>query len=168
MSRFAVSRLLAAVVAINGVNLLAQSGSADHFDRIRVTTNIAEPREETDASLTLEADRLAVRSRTAGSELKVFPYSSIRKAEYSYTTGRRWKTSALVAVLWSLPQLPPGPFAAVPILLVKGKRHWLTITSDKDVALLVTRRVLEYGEGTSRRYAVHPTIEHLLDQLARK
>ena len=136
MPRSAVSWLLAAVIAVNGGNLLAQSGSADHFDRIRLTTNIAEPREETDASLTLEADRLAVRSRTAGSDLKVLPYSSIRKAEYSYTTGRRWKASALVAVLWSLPQLPPGPFAALPILLVKGKRHWLTITSEKDVARL--------------------------------
>lgn len=41
-------------------------------------------------------------------------------------------------------------------------------TSDKDVALLVTRRVLEYGEGSTRRYAVHPTIDPLLDQLATK
>ena len=40
-------------------------------------------------------------------------------------------------------------------------------TSDKDIALLVTRRVLEYGEGHAR-YAVHPTIEPLLDQLATK
>jgi hypothetical protein len=38
-------------------------------------------------------------------------------------------------------------------------------TSDKDIALLVTRRVLEYGDGHAR-YAVHPTIEPLLDQLA--
>jgi hypothetical protein len=37
-------------------------------------------------------------------------------------------------------------------------------TSDKDIALLVTRRVLEYGNGT-RRYAVHPTISPLLEQL---
>ena len=40
-------------------------------------------------------------------------------------------------------------------------------TSDKDIALLVTRRVLEYGDGRVR-YAVHPTIEPLLDQLATK
>jgi energy-coupling factor transporter ATP-binding protein EcfA2 len=37
-------------------------------------------------------------------------------------------------------------------------------TSDKDLALLVTRRVLEYGDGRSR-YAVHPTIRSLLKQL---
>jgi len=40
-------------------------------------------------------------------------------------------------------------------------------TSDKDIALLVTRRVLEYGNGV-RRFAVHPTIAPLLEQLASK
>jgi hypothetical protein len=38
-------------------------------------------------------------------------------------------------------------------------------TSDKDLALLVTRRVLEYQNGRAR-YAVHPTIRPLLEQLA--
>jgi len=37
-------------------------------------------------------------------------------------------------------------------------------TSDKDLALLVTRRVLEYANGRSR-YVVHPTIRSLLKQL---
>jgi hypothetical protein len=40
-------------------------------------------------------------------------------------------------------------------------------TSDKDLALLVTRRVLEYQNGRAR-YAVHPTIAPLLEQLAVK
>lgn len=40
-------------------------------------------------------------------------------------------------------------------------------TSDKDIALLVTRRVLEYGNGRTR-YAVHPTIAPLLEQLSAK
>lgn len=38
-------------------------------------------------------------------------------------------------------------------------------TSDKDIALLVTRRVLEYGNERIR-YAVHPTISPLLEQLS--
>lgn len=37
-------------------------------------------------------------------------------------------------------------------------------TSDQDVALLVTRRVLEYPTSTPR-FAVHPTLKPLLDQL---
>jgi hypothetical protein len=38
-------------------------------------------------------------------------------------------------------------------------------TSEKDLALLATRRVLEYANGKPR-FAVHPTIEPLLAQIA--
>lgn len=44
------------------------------------------------------------------------------------------------------------------------KKKVFVQTSDEDVALLVTRRVLEYRNGRSR-FAVHPTIEPLLAQL---
>lgn len=46
-------------------------------------------------------------------------------------------------------------------------QHTFVQTSDKHIALLVTRRVLEYGDGV-RRYAVHPTIAPLLEQLSTK
>jgi hypothetical protein len=39
-------------------------------------------------------------------------------------------------------------------------------TSEDDLALLMTRRVLAYRSGDRPRYAVHPTISHLLMQLA--
>jgi hypothetical protein len=39
-------------------------------------------------------------------------------------------------------------------------------TSEDDLALLMTRRVLEYRSEDRPRYAVHPTIERLLAQLA--
>jgi hypothetical protein len=38
-------------------------------------------------------------------------------------------------------------------------------TSEDDLALLMTRRVLEYRTKNQPRYAVHPTIEHLLREL---
>ena len=41
-------------------------------------------------------------------------------------------------------------------------------TSDKDIALLLTRRVLEYGSNGRARYAVHPTLAPLLSQLSGK
>lgn len=40
-------------------------------------------------------------------------------------------------------------------------------TSEEDLALLMTRRVLEYRTENQPRYAVHPTIEGLLQELAR-
>ena len=41
-------------------------------------------------------------------------------------------------------------------------------TSEDDLALLMTRRVLEYRNQGQPRYAVHPTIEKLLQELAGK
>jgi hypothetical protein len=41
-------------------------------------------------------------------------------------------------------------------------------TSEDDLALLMTRRVLEYRNQGNPRYAVHPTIEKLLQELAKK
>jgi hypothetical protein len=39
-------------------------------------------------------------------------------------------------------------------------------TSEDDLALLMTRRVLEYRSNGRPRYAVHPTIEGFLDELS--
>ena len=41
-------------------------------------------------------------------------------------------------------------------------------TSEDDLALLMTRRVLEYRDQSNLRYAIHPTIEGLLRELAAK
>jgi hypothetical protein len=40
-------------------------------------------------------------------------------------------------------------------------------TDDDMIALLVSRRIIEY-QGTTKRYAIHPAIEPLLASLRRK
>lgn len=47
------------------------------------------------------------------------------------------------------------------------KRSTFVQTSDKSIALLVSRRIIEYGDGRPR-FAVHPTIAHLLEGLGTK
>ena len=59
---------------------------------------------------------------------KQFPYSSIVSAEYSYSTNPRWKTAIGAAVLI-------GVFA-LPIFFMKSKKHWLTIKTENDFAIL--------------------------------
>jgi hypothetical protein len=44
------------------------------------------------------------------------------------------------------------------------RRGTFVPTDDDDIALLVTRRVIEY-QGTTKRYAIHPAIEPLLASL---
>jgi hypothetical protein len=55
--------------------------------------------------------------------------------------------------------------AEVDVLQRVRTRGSFVQTSEDDLALLMTRRVLEYRTDKQPRYAVHPTIEHLLREL---
>jgi hypothetical protein len=59
---------------------------------------------------------------------KQFRYNSIVSAEYSHSTSPRWKTAIGAAVLI-------GVFA-LPIFFMKSKKHWLTIKTANDFAIL--------------------------------
>ncbi len=61
--------------------------------------------------------------------------------------------------------LRPGEFDVLQRVRTKGN---FVQTSEDDLALLMTRRVLEYRSQGQLRYAVHPTIEKLLQELAEK
>jgi hypothetical protein len=59
--------------------------------------------------------------------------------------------------------LRPGELEVLQRVRTKGT---FVQTSEEDLALLMTRRVLEYRSGNQPRYTVHPTIEGLLSELA--
>lgn len=120
--------ILVGAVLLNHVNVLAQTRAADQFQKVKLLVNTGEKPVETDVVLRLEEDRLVVRSKAGATELKVFPYSAIKAAEYSYSKSPRWKSGAAAAVV-------VGVFA-LPVFFMKGKKHWLTVTGEKDFALL--------------------------------
>lgn len=81
----------------------------------------------------LEGD-LQIESVTNGDILKTFKYSDIKDAEYSYSKNPRWKTGlglGAAAVVF-LPIL----FVAIPLGFSKHRRHWLTIRTNNDYAVL--------------------------------
>jgi hypothetical protein len=101
---------------------------AEEFQKIKILTQEGEESNETDAVLVIEHDRLVIRAKKGGSELKQLAYRNIRSAEYSYSRHPRWKEGlgAAVAV---------GIFAA-PVFFLKGKKHWLTVQTDDDYAVI--------------------------------
>jgi hypothetical protein len=101
--------------------------AADTFTNIKLVVNAGDKGEEQDAVLRFEDEALVVRSR-GGTVLKTFPYGDIKTAEYSYAKSPRWKSGIGLAVA-------VGVFA-LPVFFMKGKKHWLTLTSDKDFAVL--------------------------------
>jgi hypothetical protein len=113
--------------ALNVSSLIAQE-AADQFHKAKLMVNTGDKPAATDAIIRLEKDRLVIRSKTGGADLKAFPYDEIKSAEYSYSKSPRWKSGAAAA-------LAVGVFA-LPLFFMKGKKHWLTVTAGKDFAVL--------------------------------
>jgi hypothetical protein len=82
----------------------------------------------------LNDDSLEIESTKNHSIVKTFKYSEIKSAEYSYTKNPRWKTGLGLGVTSIL--FPPMFLIALPIGFTKHRRHWLTIRTDKDYAVL--------------------------------
>lgn len=65
---------------------------------------------------------------------KTFKYADIKRAEYSYSKNPRWKTGLGLGAASVL--FPPLLLVAIPLGFTKHKRHWVTIQTDKDYAVL--------------------------------
>lgn len=98
------------------------------FRKIKMLVQDGEKTKEQDVILRLEDHRMIVLADKADLELKTLPYRDIRSVEYSYSKHPRWRTGlgAAVAV---------GIFAA-PIFFLKGRKHWLTVQTEDDYAVL--------------------------------
>ena len=84
---------------------------------------------ETEISVRFDADQLVLCSAGGGGDLKIVPYTQIQSAIYSYSEGpRRWKSGVIVGVA-------AGPLA-LPVIFMKGKKHWLTVKTARDYTVL--------------------------------
>lgn len=113
-----------------------------HKDAIKQTT----------VRLRFATETLFIEADVIDGPRKQFSYAAIKSAEYSYSQHPRWKeglgaaaagTAAVgvglgIATFAGLATL--GPIVAVPLFLktmrLKGKKHWLTIKTDSDYAVL--------------------------------
>jgi hypothetical protein len=83
---------------------------------------------EAEVDLHFEERELLVCSRNSGSEVKRLRYSEIDSADYSYTKHPRWRSGTILAGA-------VGMFA-IPVFFIKGNKHWLTIRTQTDFAVL--------------------------------
>jgi hypothetical protein len=78
-------------------------------------------------------DSLTITSKN-GAIAKTFRYADIKTAEYSYSKNPRWKTGLALGAASIL--FPPLLFLAVPLGFSKHRRHWVTIQTGADYAVL--------------------------------
>lgn len=105
-----------------------KSGPPQQFDNVKLMVSTGGEAKETEALLKLEDGKLVVQSKKEGALLKEIAYDDIKAAQYSYSRHPRWKEGIGFAVA-------VGVFAA-PIFFMKGKKHWLTLQTADDYALL--------------------------------
>ena len=104
------------------------------FDNIEMLEPSGEKIRETAVRVHFDEDAMRIISRSNGAVLKEWRYEQIKSAEYSYTKNPRWKTGlGLGAASVVFPLLL---FVAIPIAFTKHRRHWVTIQTGDDYAVL--------------------------------
>ena len=116
-------------------NVSAQNASlSETYEKIEMLSPDGEKIREIDVRIRFTADSFEIESRDSREIIKKWNYTDIQSAEYSYTKKPRWKTGlglGAASVLFF-----PLLFVAIPIGFTKHKRHWLTIRTNEDFAVL--------------------------------
>ncbi len=102
--------------------------TADVFDNVGMLMQQGKKTNEENVRLKLDSNSLTVEARKGGALMKELKYADIKSAEYSYSKHPRWKAGLGVAIA-------VGIFA-LPLFFMKGKKHWLTVKTDTDYAVL--------------------------------
>jgi hypothetical protein len=104
------------------------------YEKIEMLSPDGKKIREIDVRIRFNADSLEIESRDKREVIKTWNYADITGAEYSYTKNPRWKTGLGLgaASMLFLPLL----LVAIPIGFTKHRRHWLTIRTNKDFAVL--------------------------------
>ncbi len=130
-------------------NALPFAGASDTFENIELMQANGNNLRETSVRIGFGESGMQVVSRSNGSVMKDWRYDKIESAEYSYTKNPRWKTGLGLGVASVL--FPPLLLIAIPVGFTKHRRHWVTIRSADDFA------VLKVGKGIRKVFM--PTFE---------
>lgn len=104
------------------------------FGKMELLTQTNEKVRETNVRVRLKDDSMQIESTENGEIFKSFNYADIKKAEYSYTKKPRWKTGLGLGSTALI--FPPILLVAIPLGSTKQRRHWLTLRTNDDYAVL--------------------------------
>jgi len=122
--------LLSGTLAVN-----AQTTARNEvFGKMELLTQTNEKIREINVRVRFKDGLMQIESTESGEIFKSFNYADIKKAEYSYTKKPRWKTGlglGSTAIIF-----PPILLVAIPLGFTKHRRHWLTLRTNNDYAVL--------------------------------
>ena len=144
-------------------NTLASSAinASASFQNIELIEANGEKLRERSVRVVFDETTMRVFSRADGSLLKEWSYDRIKSAEYSYSKNPRWKTGLGLGAASVV--FPPLLLIAIPIGFTKHRRHWVTVRTENDYA------VMKVGKGVRKVFMpafetrTHITIKALGD-----
>ena len=104
------------------------------FENIQLVQPDGDKLREISVRVVFEDNAMRVVSRSSGAVLKEWDYDAIKAAEYSYTKNPRWKTGLGLGAAGIV--FPPLLLIAIPLGFSKHRRHWVTIRTENDYAVL--------------------------------
>lgn len=107
--------------------------SAQSFEEIELLVQNGNNIAEKSVRVRFDEDSLTIATKN-GEITKTFRYEDIQSAEYSYSKNPRWKTGIGLGAAALV--FPPLWFVAIPVGFTKHRRHWLTIRTGEDFAVL--------------------------------
>ena len=123
--------------------------ASDAFENIELVQANGDNLRKTSVRVVFDQTSMRVIARSSGAVMKEWSYDKIKSAEYSYTKNPRWKTGLGLGVASIL--FPPLLLIAIPVGFTKHRRHWVTIRTNDDFA------VLKVGKGVRKLFM--PTFE---------
>lgn len=127
----------------------AARNTSTFFENIELMQANGDNLRETSVRVEFGETAMRVVSRSKGTVMKEWSYDKIKSAEYSYTKNPRWKTGLGLGAAGVV--FPPLLLIAIPVGFTKHRRHWVTIRTDDDFA------VLKVGKGVRKVFM--PTFE---------
>jgi len=114
--------------------VLSAQAQTSVFDKIELLVPTGDRINEKSVRLRFFEDELQIEATADKTILKTFKYSEIKDAEYSYSKNPRWKTGLGLGAASIV--FPPLILIAIPIGFSKHRRHWLTVKTGDDYAVL--------------------------------
>jgi len=130
------SALAAAIISllIAQAAAFAQTPAAQTYRNIELLEPSGSATKETSVRVEFCSDSMVIIGGSGRAVLKEMKYADITAAEYSYTKKPRWKTGlGLGAAAFVFPALF---LIAIPIGFSKHRRHWVTVRTGNDFAVL--------------------------------
>lgn len=141
MTKRIISIFIAAILLINPAwAVVAQNANTTKlvetqvYDKIQFLEPSGKEIKEMDVRVRFSVDSMEIESKETGKIIKKWTYSEIQSAEYSYTKNPRWKTGLGLGAASVV--FPPLLLIAIPVGFTKHRRHWLTLRTNKDFAVL--------------------------------